>query len=67
MLFRSCDERALGYVTVDEFRVFLKRARLGLTSAQADRIAYMCDEKMSGLITRDMYNEILSVYGLNQE
>lgn len=67
MLFRCADSEGLNTVSVDTFRIFLQRIKLGLTVPQIERITMICDERCVGVITFKDYSQTLQAFGINQE
>jgi len=66
-LFRACDDGGKGEIDVDSFRIFLTKVKLGLSSVQAQRIAYLLDDSCSGVIRKEDYFQILEIYQQNSE
>ena len=67
MLYRAADVESKGCLFVEEFRMFLGKLKLGLSSAEINKLLHMFDEEWTGSILKDDYLLCLAAYGVNSE
>lgn len=66
-LFRGCDLKREGSVTIDELRIFLQKVKLHLSPSEISSVLYVLDEDCSGVINYLSYVSTLASYGLQSE
>ena len=67
MLYRAADVESKGCLFVEEFRMFLGKLKIGLSSAEINKLLHMFDEEWTGSILKDDYLLCLAAYGVNSE
>lgn len=67
MLYRAADMSSQGQMTLEDFKLFLKKIKLKLAPAQLTRFLFLVDEDCSGTVTKEDFYTTLAAYGVNTE
>lgn len=67
MLYRAADVSSQGNISLEEFKLFLRKVKLKLVPAQLTRFLFLVDEDCSGLIAKEDFYTTLAAYGVNTE
>lgn len=67
MLFRASDTESKGVIHMEDFRIFLSKIKLGLTTAQITKLIQIFDENWTGSIKKEDYMLTLAAFNVNSE
>lgn len=67
MVFRAADLMCSGSVSLEDLKLFLKKAKFRLAPAQMSRFLFLVDEDCSGSVSRNDFYATLAAYGVNSE
>lgn len=67
MLFRASDTESKGVVHMEDFRIFLSKIKLGLTTSQITKLIQIFDENWTGSVKKEDYILTLAAFNVNSE
>ena len=64
-IYRAADKKRTGQIGIEEFKNTIKQAKLGLSLAHSNRLAFMAAQECKGTISYDEWLNLLEIYEIS--
>jgi Ca2+-binding EF-hand superfamily protein len=64
-IYRAADKKRTGEIGIDELKNALRTAKLGLSQAHSNRLAFMAAQKCNGTISYNEWLNLLEIYEIS--